>query len=298
MRKVIIVLCLLLLLDGCKRTKQITIKLTGNEVEYGEELNACRLIAAIDEAPVTEDMFIDGKLMYQKNEVQCNTINTKIFGDQQLEITFQGMTYRFLVVVLKTKGPLIETTAEEYDVYQDENFEWETVVTLTDVYDPQPMFTIDNPIDYSKIGSQTIRILAWDSWDNISTKTVVVNVKEREVLAEPKDPNKPGSSSGGKKPGSSGTKPEPKPNPDPNNPGGGGSAVTPKITGVKDRTLPVGSSVSKLQSTLSSGVSLNVKGEIYINYSKVNLSVPGNYTVYYTTNVGVSATCTVTIIAD
>ncbi len=70
--------------------------------------------------------------------------------------------------------------------------------------------------------------------------------------------------------------------------------VDKSIQGVKDIRLSVGSTIEQLQKELSS-VYLNGTGNISINYTEVNLSVPGTYTVYYTASTGDTATCSVVI---
>ena len=281
---VVIIFCLIG--SGCSKNEPINITLNSSEVQINSKVNSCRLIKSIDDTDIDDSMFEGNQLMYLKNEVVCSNIDTSKFGDQQLQIDYRKKTYKYLVKVVDTEGPVITTTKDEYTINQGDDFDLDSMITVVDNYDANPSYLVATDLDPFLVGLQNIRIIAWDSFENMSEKTITIIVKEVEVANAPdgtkqKNNKKSGGGSGGSGGGSSG--------------GGSGSTKKPKITGVHDVTLKVGSSVSQLQNALSSGVGCNVACKITITYNNVNLSVPGTYTANYTSDVGASASCKVFI---
>lgn len=67
----------------------------------------------------------------------------------------------------------------------------------------------------------------------------------------------------------------------------------PWISGVHDITVTTSTDFGTMQAQLISGVSGS--GTVYCDYSSVNLTVPGTYPVYWSSDDGASATCYVTV---
>ena len=68
----------------------------------------------------------------------------------------------------------------------------------------------------------------------------------------------------------------------------------PYINGVHDITVKIGISFQDFVQQLTAGV--QGSGYVSVNYSQVNLTIPGKYTVTFTSDDGVTKTCTVTVI--
>lgn len=68
----------------------------------------------------------------------------------------------------------------------------------------------------------------------------------------------------------------------------------PYINGVHDITVKIGISFQEFIQQLTSGV--QGSGYVSVNYAQVNLTVPGKYTVTFTSDDGITKTCIVTVI--
>ena len=292
--QVMMIVAILLLLTGCfAKPAEDVIMLQQTEVELNMLDTSCKLVESINKVLVTDEMISDGMIYLSNNEsdtVECAQLDIGRLGTQVAKFTYKGKVHRFNIDVVDTTAPVIESENDKYEVEVDNPyFDIEKLYSVTDNNSEGLFVGLNGKVEISKPGTYLVEVVAKDASGNQSSMSITVTIIAKKV---PEDTggsggsggNSGGGSNGGSSGGSPGGNTGPSSQPTP----------TPKLSGVKDVSIKVGSSTADLQYKLS-GVSLNVAGNISINYSEVNLSVPGRYKVYYTTTVGVSASCWVTV---
>ena len=209
--------------------------------------------------------------------------------DLRVIVFYQGKrTERTLkVTVIDKTPPAFTKQTETINLHQGDKLDISKYFSAYDEIDGNIESQMSKLVDTSKCGTVQIEVIAVDSSSNESR----VNCKV--VITEVPKTNDDGN--GGNGSGNNGSKNKAKK--DKNDSDDSKANKKPKITGVKDRTIELGSSKTKLIQTVMSGViCVNSSGcRITPDVSGVNLNVKGSYTVYFNTNIGISSKCRVTV---
>lgn len=239
--KVRILIAFMLLITGCDKQQEPTLKLVEEliEVEYCSIFDPMTLVVWGDFDEVTFD-----EVNLCSSGAQ-EIIFTAIKGELKKEFSKQ-------ILVVDSNYPFFSKKTEEITIYESTELDLNEFFTATD-----------------RNGNQTKALVTIV----VKAKAIATpkpQVTSRHTQYETEDPN---------------TNNVQQTNP-PN--------TEAKISGVSDIQIQVNSSVQDLQRALSN-VSLNVAGSIAIDYADVNLGVPGSYIVHYSSSVGATASCTVTV---
>ena len=305
MRKRIYIPILLstMMLYGCVVTGH-TIEFTGDKVQVNEAIDACLFIKSVDGIEITDDMRESNRIVLDDGVLECSPLKNNQLGNLEISYSYDNQVYKYTVMVVDEEAPVINVL-DEYEVeVGNEYFDLENRVVFSDNYDKEMSKDIQGDFDINTPGTYDLKAIATDSSGNTTEKEFRVIVIEKDVpdpevqivekpVYVPSGPSQSGSetidtpsSNDGSSQGNS------------NTPSGSGSQgqsnpLGPFISGVKDLSVSVGTSLNDLVYMLGQGVSAS--SAITIDYSNVNLSVPGSYAVWYYGNDGATASCTVSV---
>lgn len=182
------------------------------------------------------------------------------------------------VNIVDTTPPAIELTKHEDTLIREQEFNcMDYIKSYSDNYDKNPVIKCSDNIDWEK-DKINITYVILDSSGNKSEESLSLNIKDKPKVTP---------------------KPTQIPTPPPNNTNGNDHGISDKpvskpfLSGVHDVNVTVGTSLNDLVYLLTNGISSS--GNISVDYSSVNLSEAGTYTVYYNTSDGQSATATVIV---
>lgn len=191
------------------------------------------------------------------------------------------------IKVVDTTAPTITLTQDSVVLTRDvdtQTFNAKNyIASVKDNYDKDEDIKVEYPtsFDFSK-DSIECTYTATDKSGNTSTKTLVIAVKDKPVEIE-----KPVEQPSYTQPSYT----EPSYN-QPSQPSYNSSPST-DIVGVHPISVPVGTDFGTISGMLTSGVSSGYN--IHVDYSSVNTTVAGTYTVTFTNTAGTSVSTTVTI---
>ncbi|MFV0480141.1 MAG: hypothetical protein ACK5LZ_06190 [Anaerorhabdus sp.] len=282
MKKIVICLMLILLV-GCSKKEENNIIIVEEEVfiEYGnEEFDPMQLVVW-----GTFDNVVIKEFDYYTLGLQEMIL---IFNVGEEEIEFKKE-----VEVVDTIFPIFTDFEENITIKQDEELNIMDYVVAFDEIDKNDIeIYLNVEIDTSVAGNYSREVVAKDKNGNVTSELVMIVVEEK--IRENNNNTSSVSSSNNNSTTNNQTSNVSNETNSNSSIGENTQEVVPSIQGVRNVSLPIGSSVIELQALISN-VYLNVSGQVYVNYAEVNLGVAGDYKVYYTSSVGVSATCTVTI---
>ena len=295
---VLITLFCLFIFTGCIKNDTVKIELTGTTVEVNsiKDSCSCYLVKSVNGNPVkAEHIFQEAnKIVIDKVEVNCGDFDNSRLGTMTITFSNKGKNYSMNIEVVDTIAPIILIDEDVYDVEEgNEYFNINNLFTVQDNYDNNVLVGITGHVDLNTIGTYQVLLAAKDSSGNTTEKSIIVNVveKEKEIVTV-------GGSGGGNNNSGNNNNNNNSGNGGGNNSGGdnGNNGTTTQtgvsISGVNDVRLPVGASVTDLQLKLSQ-ITISGNGQVNIDFSAVNLSAPGSYTVYYTSDGKIIGQCTV-----
>lgn len=256
------------------------------------------------------------KVYYPKND----SVNTAKIGKYDVKYglkTSTGVNTTDLVVnVVDTTKPTIElkdsliklTRGSETKNFNPKKY----IKSYSDNYDPKEklVLTHTEKFDWSK-DKVEVNYSVKDSSNNVASKKLLISVSEpaRETQAQSNQSsggnnsnnNSSGSSSNGSnnssnsssENSSSGNSSSGNSSSSGSSSGSGGSSSGPYINGVHNITVSQGSDFGSMVSKLTSGV--HGSGYVSVDYSSVNLTTPGSYTVTFSSDDGVTKYATVTV---
>ena len=218
--------------------------------------------------------------------------DTSKLGEYEVEYvsrnTVRENKTKLKIKVVDTTAPTITLTQDSVVLTRDvdtQTFDAKSYISsVTDNYDKAEDIKVEYPtsFDFSK-DSIECKYVAKDKSGNESTKTLVIAVKDKPVEVE-KTVEQP-----------SNTQPSyTEPNyTQPSYTQPSYSSPNTDIVGVHPISVPVGTDFGTISSMLTSGVSSGYN--IHVDYSSVNTTVAGTYTVTFTNTAGTSVSTTVTI---
>ena len=302
MKKVLVILCLMLVLSGCetafKKANHQVKTIENIDLEVNEVYNTCEWIEKVDDTLITKEMIKDNKIILDGFDVTCdNNYLVENIGENKISYDIEGTPFTMTLIAKDTKAPTI-TANDSYEVEAgNDYFNIADLVIVNDNYDSKDDLDITydmGDFDPTKEGEYKISIVAIDTSGNEASKNTTIKVipKEKEVVkvevpvyvggsgSNSSSSSKPsGSGSSGSSSGGSTSKPS-----QPSN--------DPYISGVHDVSVPLGSSINEIVRQLSG---IRASSSVTIDYSSVNTTAKGTYVVYYYGADGASAKATVTI---
>lgn len=294
------------LLMGCQTRQNIDVQFF-DTIEAGEFIDSCDFIKTVNDEKVDRSKIIDRNLLMQDIKIICPVIENASVGEFNIVYDVNGRKINHVISIVDTTAPDVvideEYLVEEGNTYFD-------LISLIKATDNLSEVTIDvrGSFDVNSVGLYTVIVSVKDSSGNKVEKEVLINVveKEKEIIEVivQKPPTSNGSGSGSSNnTGSTNTGSSNSSNNVGNTGGNSSGQITPEsnnvtptpfLSGVKNMSISVNSSVGDLAFKLQNGVTAS--SSISIDYGSVNLSVPGSYTVYYYTDDGQSATCKVEVV--
>lgn len=260
---------------ACSKTKTGVNSLVFKDEEilvpYGQEINAEDFISE----GIYDTILTDPSILFD-------------LGPQKIRLIvfYQGKRSEKTIKVTSVDRtpPTITKLTEGIAVNVGDKIDVAKYFVAVDEIDGDVEVVLKEPIDTSKSGTVEIAVFAVDLSGNEATESSTVVINE---VVKPKEVGKnSGNNSGNKNSGNSSG----------NNNGSSKQSKKPKIVGVKNITLKIGTSIADLKKALlPKSVKCNVKCKISVNFAEVNTGVPKTYTAYYTSSVGAKASCKVTI---
>lgn len=288
-----ILLILIFSLIACKSIPEYKILYKQDKINISNKESLCKLVDSINDIKVEKENIFNDKIYLDKDiEITCPENKDLKLGKLKLVYKTEFKNYEHIVEVVDNIAPTISLKHNYYEVdlgnkYFDINNEFK----IEDDYDEKPNFEIEGKIDIEKEGTYKVKIIATDSSLNTSYKTVEVKVFEnketiKETVPVYVEALRNGNTSRPSNDYSYNSWPQNiQQNPQP--------SKAPFINGVKDITVGVDSDLNDMVFYLTSAVSASAS--LSVDYSNVNLSVPGAYAVYYYSSDGASASCTVNV---
>ncbi len=294
------------LLMGCQTRQNIDVQFF-DTIEAGEFIDSCDFIKTVNDEKVDRSKIIDRNLLMQDIKIICPVIENASVGEFNIVYDVNGRKINHVISIVDTTAPDVvideEYLVEEGNTYFD-------LISLIKATDNLSEVTIDvrGSFDVNSVGLYTVIVSVKDSSGNKVEKEVLINVVEKEkeiievIVQKPSTSNGSGSESSNNT-GSTNTGSSNSSNNVGNTGGNSSGQITPEsnnvtptpfLSGVKNMSISVNSSVGDLAFKLQNGVTAS--SSISIDYGSVNLSVPGSYTVYYYTDDGQSATCKVEVV--
>lgn len=310
--KKLILLCFILLAGCSIERKRHTFEFYNYPIEVNTEINTCKYVKSIDGIEITDELIKDHQIILnEKDIIDCTEFSPEETGQFIFSYRYDRNRVTVTVRVVDTTEPTIYTAKDIYEVeVNNDYFDIKNEVKISDNYDKEFFSEIHHSIDLSKEDEYEVLIKAKDNSGNQSTKKVIVKVipKEKEIIEVPKhveainngsngvkEANKKNESSNNYNPpvntDNSNHQQAPNnnvPQPQPQQPSGQ------FINGVHDITIPIDSDLNDMVFQITSGISAS--GSLTVDYSSVNLSVAGQYVVFYYSSDGASASSIVNVV--
>lgn len=232
-------------------------------------------------------------------------VKTDVLGKQQLLYKIKNKrnvkTVYLTLNVVDQEAPVIEINKHAHRVEVGSLWDIKDYYIVKDNYytDKDLEVSIIGEYDLNEVGTYDVEIVALDKSNNKATDNIKIEVYEKpkpiikEVIKEVKVKENNNTANHNQSNTSNGQNNQQANNPSVpavEKPQQGGSF----INGVHDVSVPVDSDLGDLVFQLTNGISAS--GNLTVDYSSVNLSVPGSYTVNYYSSDGASATSTVNVI--
>jgi len=295
-KKLIISILALFLMTACQtRTsaKSEVVFISEDALLVNKEFSPCSLIATVKDAPINIDMIVEDKVVLNDSTLNCNVEKTDIkLGKTTFVFDYKGVKLEKTITLYDDVPPTIEID----DIFEVEvgNIYFSLIqnVVLTDNFTKSDFIFLGQTgiYDISVIGEYIIVFNAIDEAGNESKKQVIINVveKEKEIVYVDNGNNNGGNNNNNNNNGGNNNNNNNGGNNNNNN-NSGGNNPQPFVT-CSNIEVNQGISESDLISRLS-----NISaggGNVVVDHTAVNLTIPGTYPVRYLIDGNVLATCT------
>ena len=285
-KRILLLLGMLLLFCSCKQ-KQASPGVTFVDelitVEYG----------TTDFDPMT--LIIWGN--WDSLRVEETVFDTLGLVDVKFIVTKDGIDHEYIKVVevVDTTFPIFEKSVKEIKTKLNQEITVSEYFSAVDPIDGEVEVFLSSEINLKQAGTHYLDVIARDSNGNETRIAVTIIVGSGDSGNGGIGGNNGGNGNNNNQNNSQGNNNGNNNNNSNNdNQTNDNQTTTPSFVGVKDIYVQVNSSMDDLFVKLEA-VYLNVSGSYTYDYSQVNLSVPGTYTVYYTSSTGASASCRVIV---
>ncbi|MFV0479879.1 MAG: hypothetical protein ACK5LZ_04850 [Anaerorhabdus sp.] len=287
----------LFILTGCQKSSvDVVFK---EVVEINTFIDACGFIESVNGISIEETQIENRNILLDDVKIICSDAEYSALGVFEVEYSVNGKKIYTEVEITDTTAPNADIKSEYKVEVGNLYFNLVNEIAAEDNFS-EVEIKILGDVNLEEVGNYSIFIQVFDTSGNKLEKSTTIKVVEKEkeivevIVTTPATNNNSNSSgqvapeSGSSGSGSTGS----------NSSGSSGQVVpennSPFLSGVKNITIKVNSSLGDLSFKLSSGV--NASAAISVDYSAVNLSVPGRYTVNYYTDDGQSASCVVEVV--
>lgn len=292
----LLILSSVFLFTGCFSKKQHKIEFSTKQIEVNSDVIHCEVISKIDDEEITKKMILNDKITLSDGSVfECTPIIADKLGAMQIKYTYDKQHFVNTFEIVDTKAPTIYSPKDEFEVEIDnEYFDIEKEVKISDNYDNEFFKEIKQNIDKSKVGEYDVEIKAKDNSGNESSKKLKVKIiekakeeltpgqKQQQIMNNIYSNN---NTSNQNTANTNNSNPTPSPNQNTNN--------APFINGISDISVTVDSDLGDMIFKLTQNISSS--GSVSVDYSMVNLSVVGQYMVTYRSSDGANAFVTVNV---
>lgn len=168
MKKIIVILCILLLTGCVSKEKILTnIKINKNNIEYGEEIYLYDLLSIENGSISTKNYLID---------------TSKLKNDKKIVIKYEDYykknhKYEFKISIVDTTKPLI-LGQNNYYITEGEEFDLINSPICVDNYDRDLKCELEGTYDVNTIGEYPLKLTLTDSNGNYSEKNIKLFVEE------------------------------------------------------------------------------------------------------------------------
>lgn len=181
MKKVLSVLITLMLISGCSQKKNLEIEFDTDTFEVHKKKNTCELVSRVNGKPVEEIESKNNTLLSNGNVVHCSVVDMETVGEKTVIYELDGIQTEKTFQLVDTTAPSIHFDQDSISVEEgNEYFKLLDVIKVTDNYDKDFYVGLDGAFDIHQAGEYHVKILAKDSSNNESEKSLVVNVKPKE----------------------------------------------------------------------------------------------------------------------
>lgn len=179
---------LALLISGCSvrdRTKADLVFIDDSTVEISTNFNTCSLVASVEGIAILPSM-VDSKnhtiALAGGKEVKCNqdSFENKL-GKQTVSYTYNRNIYELVITLVDTTAPVIEAKEEYVVKLNNEYFNIESVVSVSDNSGTEIMTALSGTYDLSKVGEYQIIYKAVDQSRNEATQAIKISVVDGAV---------------------------------------------------------------------------------------------------------------------
>ena len=231
-------------------------------------------------------------------QISIPNLNTDKLGTYYVDYIvyspYKTLKKQLEVNIVDEIAPELALIQEQITLTRDvDDFECRDYIdSYSDNYDDDIRIVCNSDIDWSQ-DKQTVEYIAQDNSGNQVKKELLVNIIDKPIPIAPIINDKPSygneqesNHSSDNNWEGSGQVNQPVPEEPP-------QSNEPFLNGVHNVSISVDSSINDLIYQLTSG--LSASGNISVDYSQVNLSCPGTYTVYLYTSDGINQSCSVTV---
>lgn len=295
---------LILILSGCSglvlKTKHIIETKENIDLEVNKSYDSCKWIEKVDGIEISQDMIGNGFIKVSDDlTIICNSVFVpEAIGENKVKYIIDDSDFT-MTLIAKDKTPPSIIMDDVYEVQTgNDYFDIEKIAKISDNYDDLKDLKIRYDSDYKKDeeGEYRLSVEVTDKSGNTSKKEATIKVipKEKEIIKVPvyidgesNNSSKPSGSSSSSSGSSSSTG------------SSTGNQSEPEktsesfLSGVRDISVPLGTSISDIVFKLSTGITSS--SDVSINYANVNTTARGEYTVVYTNTEGIKKSCVVTI---
>lgn len=194
----ILMLSIFVMLCGC--SIDYDVKLSSKSIEYEtSKLDVCSLITQINDTKIRDFNRKDGRIEEGDISVNCRPYTIRELGKQEVDVEINSISIPISFEVIDTTPPNIKVEKSEFKVEKDnEYFDLKKLVSISDLYDQDPVVGYTGSYQLDKPGKYTVRITAKDQSGNVAEKKITIVVTEKEVqVVESKSNTGGGSVSNG-----------------------------------------------------------------------------------------------------
>lgn len=179
------ILCILLfvsILSGCQSTSIYDVVL-GSRFEYKEDtFDVCQVIDEVNGTKIRDFHREEGKIEEGDYHIACPIIPVKKLGKQEVTIQINNSPVVLNFIIQDTTPPKISVQKTSFEVEKgNQYFDIKKLVSVKDLYDPNPIVGFSGDVDMDHPGTYTVEITTTDSKKNKSEKRIEVIVTEKQV---------------------------------------------------------------------------------------------------------------------
>ena len=175
----ILMLSILVMLCGC--SIDYDVKLSSKSIEYEtSKLDVCSLITQINDTKIRDFNRKNGRIEEGDISVNCRPYTIRELGKQEVDVEINSISIPISFEVIDTTPPNIKVEKSEFKVEKDnEYFDLKKLVSISDLYDQDPVVGYTGSYQLDKPGKYTVRITAKDQSGNVAEKRLRLLLRKK-----------------------------------------------------------------------------------------------------------------------